>query len=61
MYKRQSIDLAVRLDDPTRVGEVIDAAIRTGAQNLSLIHIYFFFAMGTIFTFESVQENAASL
>lgn len=28
-----SIDLAVRLDDPTRVGEVIDAAIRTGAQN----------------------------
>ena len=28
-----SIDLAVRLDDPSRVGEVIDAAIRTGAQN----------------------------
>ena len=28
-----SIDLAVRLDDPTRVGEVIDAAIRIGAQN----------------------------
>lgn len=27
-----SIDLAVRLDDPTRVGEVIDAAIRTGAR-----------------------------
>ncbi len=28
-----SIDLAVRLDDPARVGEVIDAAICTGAQN----------------------------
>ena len=28
-----SIDLSVRLDDPARVGEVIDAAIRTGAQN----------------------------